>query len=79
MIGLATGRADYNSRVAEIIELANPGVAVPRAEYSLEIFYRFNVRPGWDMRPAFQYVVQRCGYVHVSNVVMFGLRTDLEF
>ena len=33
MIGLAIGRTDYNSRAAEAIELANPGVAVPRAEY----------------------------------------------
>jgi porin len=79
MIGLAIGRTDYNSRAAEAIELANPGVAVPRAEYPLELFYRFNVRPGWDMRPDFQYIVQPSGYVHVSNVVILGLRTDLEF
>jgi porin len=78
-IGLATGRTDYNSRAAEAIELANPGVAVPRAEYPLELFYRFNVRPGWDMRPDFQCIVQPGGYAHVSNVVILGLRTDLEF
>jgi porin len=79
MIGLAIGRTDYNSRAAEAIELANPGVAVPHAEYPLELFYRFNVRPGWDMRPDFQCIVQPGGYAHVSNVVILGLRTDLEF
>jgi porin len=48
MIGVAIGRTGYNSRAAAAIELANPGVAVPRAEYPLELFYSYNVRPGWS-------------------------------
>jgi porin len=79
MIGVAIGRTGYNSRAAEAIELANPGAAVPRAEYPLELFYKFQVRPGWDMQPDFQYVVQPGGYVHVPPVVILGIRTNLEF
>jgi porin len=79
MIGVAIGRTGYNSHAAEAIELANPGVAVPRAEYPLELFYKFQVRPGWDMQPDFQYVVQPGGYVHVPPVVILGIRTNLEF
>jgi hypothetical protein len=33
------GRTNYNSRAAEAIALTNPGAAVPRAEYPLELFY----------------------------------------
>jgi porin len=76
-IGLAIGRTDYNSRAAEAIELANPGAAVPRAEYPLELFYKFHVRPSWDMQPDFQYIVQAGGYVHVPPVVILGIRTNL--
>jgi porin len=78
-IGLAIGRSDYNSRAAEAIELANPGVAVPRVEYPLELFYKFHVRPGWDMQPDFQYIVHPGGYVNVPPVVILGIRTNLEF
>src|SRR5262249_54838895 len=79
MVGVAIGRTSYNSRAAESIELANPGVAVPRAEYPLELFYSYKVRPGWDARTDFQYIVQPGGYVKAPNVVILGLRTDLEF
>ena len=79
MIGVAIGRTNYNSRAAETIELANPGPAVPRAEYPLELFYSYNVRPGWSVRPDFQYVVHPGGFVQASSVVILGLRTDLEF
>jgi porin len=77
MIGVATARTNYNSRAAEAIELANPGVAVPRAEYPLELFYSYNVRPGWSVRPDFQYIVHPGGYVQAASVVILGLRTDL--
>jgi porin len=79
MIGVAIGRTGYNSRAAAAIELANPGVAVPRAEYPLELFYSYNVRPGWSVQPDFQFVVHPGGYVQASSVVILGLRTDLEF
>jgi porin len=79
MIGVAIGRTNYNSRAAEAIELANPGVAVPRAEYPLELFYSYNVRPGWSVQPDFQYIAHPGGYVQASSVVILGLRTDLEF
>jgi porin len=80
MVGIAIGRTGYNSRAAESIELANPGVAAPpRAEYPLELFYSFNVRPSWSMRPDFQYIVHPGGYVQASSIVILGLRTDLEF
>jgi porin len=79
MIGFAIGRTDYNTRAAESIELANPGVAVPRAEYPLELYYSYEVRPGWNMRPDFQYIIQPGGYVHVQPMLILGIRTDLEF
>ena len=79
MIGVAIGRTGYNSRAAEAIELANPGMAIPRAEYPLELFYSYNVRPGWSVQPDFQYVVHPGGFVQASSVVILGLRTDLEF
>jgi porin len=79
MIGFAIGRTDYNTRAAESIELANPGVAVPRAEYPLELYYSYEVRPGWNMRPDFQYIIQPGGYVHVQPMLILGVRTELEF
>jgi porin len=77
MIGVAVGRTNYNSRAAEGIELANPGVAVPRAEYPLELFYSYSVRPGWSMR--LQLIVHPGGLIQASSVVILSLRTDLEF
>jgi porin len=79
MIGVAIGRTNYNSRAAEAIELANPGMVVPRAEYPLEIFYSYNVRLGWNVRPDFQFIVHPGGFVQASSLVILGLRTDLEF
>jgi porin len=79
IIGVAIGRTNYNSRAAEAIALTNPGAAVPRAEYPLELFYSYNVRPGWSVRPDFQYIVHPGGFVQASSVVILGLRTDLEF
>ena len=64
---------------AEAIALANPSAAVPRAEYPLELFYSYNVRPGWSVRPDFQYIVHPGGFVQAPSVVILGLRTDLEF
>jgi porin len=62
MIGVAIGRTGYNSRAAEAIELANPGVAVPRAEYPLESSFTATTSdPGWSVCPDFQYIVHPGG------------------
>jgi porin len=77
--GLAFGRTGYNSRAAESILLATPGVQVPQAEYPIEAFYSFQATPWWDVRPDFQYVIHPGGYVKASNEALIGLRTDITF
>lgn len=78
-LGLAVGRTEYNSRAAEALQLANPGIAVPHAEYPLEVYYSVQVQPGFDVRPDFQYIVHPGGITHAPDVVVLGLRTDLKF
>ena len=78
-VAIAFGRTDYNSRAAESILLATPGVPLPRAEYPLEVYYSYQVQPWFTVRPDFQYIVQPGGYVHAANEVILGVRTDLKF
>jgi porin len=78
-VAIAFGRTDYNSRAAAAILLATPGVAVPHAEYPIEIYYAYQVQPWFTVRPDFQYIFQPGGYEHVANEVILGVRTDLKF
>jgi porin len=79
VVAIAFGRTGYNSRAAESILLANPGVAVPRAEYPLEVYYSYQVQPWFTVRPDFQFIVQPGGFVHAQNEILVGVRTDLKF
>jgi porin len=78
-IGVASGWTNYNSRAAEALALANPGVAVPHREYPIEVFYSYQVLPWWDLRPDFQYIVHPAGLTHAGDEIFAGLRTDLKF
>ena len=78
-VGLAFGRTGYNSRAAEAILLATPGVQVPQAEYPIEAFYSIQATPWWDVRPDFQYVIHPGGYAKIGNEALLGVRTDLKF
>jgi porin len=78
-IGVAAGWTSYNSRAAEALSLATPGVAVPHTEYPIEVFYSYQVQPWWDLRPDFQYVVHPGGLTHAQDEILVGLRTDLKF
>jgi len=78
-IGLAVGRTQYNSRAADSILLATPGVQVPQAEYPIEAFYSFQATRWWDVRPDFQYVIHPGGYTKIGNEALLGIRTDVKF
>jgi porin len=78
-VGIAFGRTNYNSRAAESMALANPGIATPSAEYPLEIYYSYQVKPWFDVRPDFQFIVQPGGYAHTANEIILGVRSDIKF
>lgn len=78
-IGAAFGRTDYNSRAAEALSLASPGVPTPRAEYPIEIYYSCQATPWFDVRPDLQYVIHPGGLANQKDELIVGVRTDIEF
>jgi porin len=78
-VGVAVGRTEFNSRAAQALALANPGAAVPRAEYPLEVYYSYQVEPWLTVRPDFQYIAHPGGFAHAPDEIMVGARTDIKF
>ena len=79
VFGLAVGRTHYNSRAAEALLAATPGVELPGSEYPLEAFYSIQATPWWDVRPDVQYIVHPGGYASARDEVQIGVRTDVKF
>jgi len=73
-VGVAVGRTNYNSRAAEALELAQPGVAVPHAEYASELYYSCLLLPWLALRPDVQYIVHPGGYRSATGVLVLGAR-----
>jgi porin len=78
-IGVGVARTDYNDRAAEAIGLANPGAALPHAEYSTEIYYSYFLTSWLTLRPDLQYIADPGGYDNRTPVVVVGARTDIVF
>jgi porin len=78
-VGVAFGRTEYNSRAARAMALANPGAALPRAEYPIEVYYSYQVEPWLTVRPDFQYIANPGGFTHAPGEIMLGARTDIKF
>ncbi len=83
VIGLALGSNHVNGRVADGVRLTNAvrGVqqAVPGAETVGEFFYAWTPRPYFSLQPNVQYIRHPGGVSSNESVLVFGLRTSLEF
>jgi porin len=77
--GVGLARTNYNARAAEAIMLAHPGFAVPRAEYSTEIYYSYLLFPWLTLRPDVQYIIDPGGYSHRDSAIVIGARTVMNF
>jgi porin len=78
-VGIGFARTDYNPRAAEAIGLAQPGAALPRAEYGNEIYYSGPVLPWLTVRPDLQYIRDPGGYRKQAAVVVVGARVVAIF
>jgi porin len=83
-IGLAVGRTHVNGRVAHGQRLQNDAatdspVDVQHSEYAVELYYGLQAT-GWFMaRPNIQYISDPGGTGHNKDVVVIGLKTDIQF
>jgi porin len=78
-IGAVFGWTDFNSRAAEALRLATPGVATPGREYPSEFYYKIQVTPWFDLRPDLQYIVHPGGYANLKNETIVGFKSDIKF
>ena len=78
-IGFAVGRTHVNDRVAHGQRQQGSPIDVQHSEYAMELYYGLQVA-GWFMaRPNVQYIVDPGGTSHNKNVVVIGLKTDIQF
>jgi porin len=83
-IGLAVGRTHVNDNVAHGERLQNdaaPGspVDVQHSEYAVELYYGLRAAGWFIARPNFQFIEDPGGTSHNKDVVVIGLKTDMEF
>jgi porin len=84
VLGFAVGRTLVNPRVAEGQQLQNssatsPPVPVQNAEYPIELFYNFNIRPWLSVAPVLQYVGHPGGTNVYPTVVILGANLAITF
>lgn len=82
-IALAIGTTHVNGRIANLQSQQNAmglgPVPIQGSEYVFELYYTFVPRPGLNIRPNLQYVVNPGGVSTVSDVVVLGLKTEFTF
>jgi len=87
-LGIAVGRVQVNTRVADGEVLHNAQVApllglppepVQRAEYPTEIYYSWNVTPAITLRPNVQLIHAPGGVGDRANVLALGLHSSVKF
>ncbi len=87
-VGVAIGRVGVSDRVAAGEQLFNATVApalgvapvaVQHAEYPAEIYYSLNIHPGATFRPNVQVIQAPGGVGSRTTVVVFGLKTIINF
>jgi porin len=85
-IGLAVGGLEVNSnsakRVREANSMLSAGIAgqpIPHTEYPAELYYGIGITPAITVRPNVQYVKSPGGISNDTDVVVFGLKTVINF
>ena len=53
---------------------ADPNIPDVDDQYTMELFYRFNLTPGLEITPDFQYIMNPTLNPNVSDLVYFGIR-----
>lgn len=82
-IGLAVGTTQVNSRLTNMQYLQNAlglgPVAVRNSEYVVELYYTFTPVPGMAIRPNVQYIATPGTSSQNLNIVVFGLKSVINF
>jgi porin len=56
------------------LSAADPNIPDVNNQYTMELFYRFNLTPGLEITPDFQYIMNPTLNPNVSELVYFGIR-----
>lgn len=82
-IGFAIGSNRVNDRARTGIALANaaglPEQPLPKTEYVAELFYGAQLTPFLMLRPNIQYIRHAGGVEEAKDILVFGLKTSLDF
>jgi porin len=82
-LGVAVGRLSVNKasrrHIAQQNARSGESVPVPNIEYPIEVYYAWAAAPGIVARPNVQYIANPGGIAKSKDVVVFGLKTSLNF
>jgi porin len=82
-VGLAIGRTQVNSRVADVERLENAvgrdPIGVQGSEYVGELFYKVQATGWLNLRPGIQYIHDPGGVVKNTDDLVVGLRLSVNF
>ena len=77
VLGVGIGYSKASEHASQINEAA--GGQRLNSETIIEVTYRLQLAPWWQLQPDFQYYIKPSAGVHAANAAVLGIRTTITF